>query len=40
VRQDLSRRDLLRTAARAGAAGLVAPASRLAHAATISPEWE
>src|SRR5439155_1317000 len=40
VRQDPSRRDLLRTAARAGAAGLVAPASRLAHAATISPEWE
>ena len=40
MRQDLSRRDLLRTAARAGAAGLVASASRLAHAATTSPEWE
>src|SRR5258706_7061239 len=31
---------MLGTVARAGAVGLLASASRLAHAATTSPEWE
>lgn len=36
----ISRRDVLRTAAGAGATGLLASAGRLAHAAPASPEWE
>ena len=36
----MSRRDLLRGATGAGAAGLLAAASRTVHAAPASPEWE
>src|SRR5215813_4283394 len=36
----ISRRDMLRTAAGAGATGLLATAGRSAHAAPASPEWE
>jgi iron(III) transport system substrate-binding protein len=36
----ISRRDVLRTAAGAGAAGLLASVSRVAHAASSSPPWE
>src|SRR5215471_2840675 len=36
----ISRRDMLRTAAGAGATGLLATAGRSAHAASASPEWE
>jgi hypothetical protein len=38
--RSISRRGMLGTVARAGAVGLLASASRFAHAATTSPEWE